>query len=86
MYLASTKGSPTPSSEVKGLLFLNRNNIHQLCSESMTLEQYLDRGGKAMLNADFDVKLILEPFAQLRLIDKILNRQPEISKHLSMQA
>jgi ADP-ribose pyrophosphatase YjhB (NUDIX family) len=84
MYLACTEGSPTPSSEVKGLLFLNRNNIHQLCNESLTLEQYLDRGGKAMLNADFNVELVLEPFAQLRLLDKILYRQPEISRHPSV--
>jgi 8-oxo-dGTP pyrophosphatase MutT (NUDIX family) len=79
MYLACAQGSPSPSSEVKGLLFLNRKDIHQLCSESMTLEQYLDRGGKAMLNADFNVKLALEPFTQLRLLDTMLNMQPEIS-------
>jgi hypothetical protein len=81
MYLACTEGCPTPSSEVKGLLFLNSNNIHQLCNESMTLEQYLDRGGKAMLNANFNVELVLEPFVQLRLLDKILDRQPEMLMH-----
>jgi 8-oxo-dGTP pyrophosphatase MutT (NUDIX family) len=79
MYLARAEGLPTPSSEVQGLVFLNRNDIHRLCTESITLEQYLDRGGKAMLNGGFDVRMDLEPFAQLRLLDKMLNVQSEIS-------
>jgi hypothetical protein len=72
MYLADTKGLPTPSSEVKGLLMLEEEEIHHLCQEPITLGQYLSRGSKAILNAEFDTGLILEPFAQLRLLSKIL--------------
>lgn len=71
MYLALADGFPTPSSEIKGLLLLGKESVFRLCQESLTLEQYLDGGGKAILNGDFDKSLILEPFAQLRLLSRI---------------
>jgi len=77
MYLAYAEGLPKPSSEVKGLVLLGQEEIHHLCQESLTLEQYLNRGGKAILNAEFNMKLILEPFAQLRLLSRILSIQSE---------
>lgn len=77
MYLAQAEGTPTPSSEVKGLLLLEEKNIHRLCQEPLTLEQYLSSGGKALLNHEFDKSLILEPFAQLRLLSRILRAHSE---------
>ena len=83
MYLAQAEGLPTPSSEVKGLLLLKEEDIHRLCREPLTLGQYLSSGGKALLNHEFDTSLILEPFAQLRLLSRIWMAQPEgtIRKH-----
>lgn len=72
MYLAQADGFPVPSSEVKGLLLLTSEDVHRLCQESQTLEQFLNRGGQAVLNAEFDTSLILEPFVQLRLLSRIL--------------
>jgi len=72
MYLAQTDGVPTPSSEIKGLLLLERKDIHRLCRAPITLEQYLRSGGKALLSQEFDQSLILEPFTQLRLLSRIL--------------
>lgn len=72
MYLAHAEGVPTPSSEVKGLLLLGESEIHRLCQEPMTLKEFLNNGGKAILNDEFDVSRVLEPFAQLRLLSKIL--------------
>jgi ADP-ribose pyrophosphatase YjhB (NUDIX family) len=72
MYLAQANGLPVPSSEVKGLLLLDEGQIHRLCRQTLTLGQYLDSGGKAILNGDFDRTLALEPFLQLRLLDKML--------------
>jgi hypothetical protein len=78
MYLAYAEGLPTPSSEVKGLLLLEKEEIHCLCQEPTTLKQFLSRGGKAILKDEFDTRLTLEPFAQLRLLSRILSVQPEI--------
>jgi hypothetical protein len=79
MYLAQTDGLPTPSSEVKGLLLLKEEEIHQLCHEPITLEKYLSKGGKVILHGDFDANLLLEPFAQLRLLSRILSIQNKIA-------
>lgn len=78
MYLAHTEGTPRPSSEVKGLLLLEKEEIHRLCRETLTLEEFLKQGGRAILNAKFDTQLVLEPFIQLRLLNRILSLQPEI--------
>ena len=77
MYLTQAEGLPHPSSEVKGLLLLTEEEIHLLCRASVTLEQYLSRGGRAILNAEFDPGRVLEPFVQLRLLSKILRLRSE---------
>jgi 8-oxo-dGTP pyrophosphatase MutT (NUDIX family) len=75
MYLAQADRFPAASAEIKGLLLLDRVNILRLCHEKLTLEQYLSAGGQAILQADFDTHLTLEPFMQLRLLAKILTAQ-----------
>lgn len=82
MYLAQTQGFPIPSSEVKGLLLLKEEEIHRLCHEPMTLEHYLHGGGRAILHAEFDTSLFLEPFVQLRLLSRILKIQSQARSHL----
>ena len=72
MYLAQADSLPIPSNEVKGLLLLDEGNIHELCQRSLTLEQYLENGGQAILKDAFDEHLILEPFVQLRALSKIM--------------
>jgi hypothetical protein len=83
MYLAHTHRFPTPSSEVKGLLLLKEEEIHRLCHEPMTLEQYLHEGGRAILHAEFDTSLFLEPFVQLRLLSRILRMQSTSGLHVT---
>ena len=72
MYLAKTDELPKPSSEIKGLLLLKQKDVHQICEEQITLQQYLDEGGLAILHDYFDKNLPLEPFLQLRLLSRLL--------------
>jgi hypothetical protein len=74
MYLARAQGVPRPSAEVKGLLLLKPEDIAVLCNQAVTLEEYLEGGGQAILNGSFDKNMILEPFIQLRLLSKILRK------------
>jgi hypothetical protein len=85
MYLAQAEGIPKPSSEVKGLLLLTKEEIHRLCQEQLTLEQYLGGGGRAILSAEFDMSLLLEPFAQLRLLSRIVSVQSENTTQVSFR-
>jgi ADP-ribose pyrophosphatase YjhB (NUDIX family) len=73
MYLAQAEQLPRPCSEIHGLLLLDREAIHWLCAASRTLEQYLARGGRALLSGEFDRSLLLEPFIQLRLLSKMMD-------------
>ena len=77
MYLAHAEQLPTPSSEITGLLLLAHKDIYELCQKSLTLEQYLRQGGKAILKDEFDPRLTLEPFAQLHLLSRILGMPAE---------
>ena len=72
MYLAQADRLPIPSSEVKGLLLLDKKDIHRLCREPITLGQYLKNGGKALLNYEYDRGLVLEPFIQLQLLSRMI--------------
>jgi hypothetical protein len=84
MYLARAGNMPTPSAEVKGLLLLSKEEIHRLCQKPETLEDYLYRGGRAIMTAEFDKSLVLEPFAQLSLLCRILDMQPEFEADLHL--
>lgn len=75
MYLARADELPVPSAEIKGLLLLEREDVHRLCRERLTLEQYLSGGGLALLNHEFDTSLILEPFTQLICLSRIWSVQ-----------
>ena len=75
MYFACTDDTPIPSSEIKGLLLLQETEIHRICEEPTTLQQYLDSGGNAILKENFDTSLYLEPFIQLRLLSRFLNKK-----------
>ncbi len=75
MYLVKSNEAPVPSTEVKGLLLLDRQHIHQLCHETITLCQFLSGGGKAILTGTFDRDLALEPFIQLRILSQLLDRE-----------
>ncbi|HNT26484.1 MAG TPA: NUDIX domain-containing protein [Anaerolineales bacterium] len=77
MYLAQADEMPTPSSEIKGLLLLDEAAIHRLCQEPITLGEYLRSGGKAVLRGNFNTRLPLEPFVQLRLSSRILLAQAD---------
>ncbi len=71
MYLAQSSDAPAPSSEVNGLLLLDRQSIKRICNETITLEQYLKQGGKAVLREQFAPDRTLEPFIQLRILEKL---------------
>ena len=84
MYLAQAEGFPVPSSEVQGLVLLKEAEVHRLCEEPMNLEEYLRGGGRALLNAEFNTSLVLEPFTQLRLLSRIMLLQSKIEAQTRM--
>ncbi|EFH81562.1 hypothetical protein [Ktedonobacter racemifer] len=79
MYLAHAYDEPQPQNEAKALLLLSPTDIAYITTSSVTLEQYLARGGKAIFRADLPQHLPLKPFLQLHWLHKLLQMHPEIA-------
>lgn len=79
MYLSQADGNPLPSCEVRGLVLLTESEIQDLCRKPTTLRTFLEQGGQVILNGEFDLDRILEPFIQLRLLSGLLRTQRVLS-------
>lgn len=78
MYFARASGLPMPSAEVKGLLLLKPSDISRICNNQITLQEYLDGGGRAMLRRSYNHQFVLEPGFQLRQLARILQLHPQL--------
>lgn len=72
MYIAYSKMLPKPSSETNGLLLLSLNDIELICTGKITLNDYINQGGVAILKEKMDKELILPPFPQLMFLAELL--------------
>lgn len=78
MYLSYSKTKPLPSAETKGLLFLSPNDVHLVCSNKLTLNDFLKQNGSSIIQSVIDRDLILEPFPQLLFLSKLLLEEKEL--------
>lgn len=76
MYVAYSKMLPKPSSETNGLLLLSLNDIELICTGKITLTDYTNQGGVAILKEKMDKELILQPFPQLMFLAELLKENP----------
>ncbi|HDR6278104.1 MULTISPECIES: NUDIX hydrolase [Bacillus] len=76
MYIAYSKMLPKPSSETNGLLLLSLNDIELICTGKITLNDYINQGGVAILKEKMDKELILQPFPQLMFLSELLKEDP----------
>ena len=75
MYFSYTDTAPKPTSETKGLLLLTHQDIHQICSGKITLNDYEQNGGLSLIKSDMNKDLILHPFPQLLFLSKLLKEE-----------
>ncbi|PGZ51556.1 DNA mismatch repair protein MutT [Bacillus cereus] len=73
MYVAYSKMLPKPSSETNGLLLLSLNDIELICTGKITLNDYINQGGLAILKEKMNIDLVLQPFPQLMFLAELLN-------------
>ncbi|HDR7556761.1 TPA: NUDIX domain-containing protein, partial [Bacillus mobilis] len=72
MYVAYSKIPPKPSSETNGLLLLSLNDIELICTGKITLNDYINQDGVAILKEKMNKDLVLQPFPQLLFLAEIL--------------
>ncbi|WP_240633247.1 hypothetical protein [Paenibacillus montanisoli] len=65
--------------ETKGVLLLSPDDIRRIAFASVTLGEYIQAGGKANLKEELPLHLPLEPFQQLRLLERLIRMHPEIA-------
>lgn len=82
MYLAYSNTAPVPSSETTGLLLLSRKDISLICKQKITLDKFIEQGGKALLSQKINMGLPLEPFPQLRFFAELFEKEASLMNHV----
>ncbi|WP_417900838.1 NUDIX domain-containing protein [Bacillus haimaensis] len=80
MYLSYANNKPKPSSETNGLLLLTPDDVQLICNNKITLNEYLQQNGIAILKRKLNQNLILEPFPQLLFLSELLKEEPALMK------
>ena len=79
IYLVYSHDTPEPNAEARALLLLRPGDIQLLATETITLKDYLARGGKALFRETLPEHLMLEPFGHLCWLHTLLQLHPEIA-------
>jgi 8-oxo-dGTP pyrophosphatase MutT (NUDIX family) len=80
IYLGHTDDEPVPAGEARALLLLTRADIELIVTRTLTLRQYLERGGQARFRESLTLDLVLEPFGHLKILHRLVQIHPEIAR------
>ncbi|MFJ5770114.1 NUDIX hydrolase [Psychrobacillus sp. NPDC093180] len=78
MYLSYSENEPYPSSETNGLLLLTPEDVHFICNNKITLNDFIKQNGKVILKENINRDLFLTPFPQLLFLSKLLKEHSDI--------
>nr|WP_245402444.1 NUDIX hydrolase [Psychrobacillus psychrodurans] len=78
MYLSYSEDEPNPSSETNGLLLLTQEDVHLICNNKITLNDFIKQNGKAILKENINRDLFLIPFPQLLFLSKLLKEHQDL--------
>ncbi|WP_026907271.1 NUDIX hydrolase [Paucisalibacillus globulus] len=79
MYLSYTDTAPRPAAETKGLLLLSPQDIHKLCCNKLTLNDFERNNGLSIIKSEMNKNLVLQPFPQLLFLSRLLRE--DIFRH-----
>ena len=77
MYLSYTENEPIPSAETNGLLLLTPEDIHYICNNKITLNDFIQQNGLAKLKGNINRDLFLTPFPQLKFLSTLLKENSD---------
>jgi 8-oxo-dGTP pyrophosphatase MutT (NUDIX family) len=80
IYLGHTDDEPVPADEARSLLLLTHADIDLIVTRTVTLRQYLERGGQARFKESLALDLVLEPFGHLKILHRLVHIHPEIAR------
>lgn len=78
MYFAYGDGEISPSMETQGILMLTPEDIRKICKRSITLDTFINQGGKALFAETLPGDYIIKPAIQLQFLNNLLIKEPEL--------
>lgn len=78
MFFARTDRGPRPRSETKGIIFLDKREIVQLCHNEISFKQFHENGGRSIVTTEYPFHYVLKPLKQMRLLAGMIQKNPEI--------
>ncbi|MDV3425823.1 MAG: NUDIX domain-containing protein [Bacillota bacterium] len=74
VFLAYTEELPKPSSEAYGIIFLKENDIKDICSKKLCLNDFLRNGGKFIQQKEIDYNMEMYAGVHLAFLNRLLNQ------------
>lgn len=78
LYFAYSDEEPVPDSETHAILFLSLTDVDLICKESITIDDFLKSGGKALFQNELRRDVILKPGVHLRFLSMLNKRNPDL--------
>jgi hypothetical protein len=78
VFLSHTEKEPKPSSEAYGIIFLKENDIRDICTKRLHLEEFVDNGGKLIQQKDIDYSMEMYAGVHLTFLNRLIQDKNDI--------
>jgi hypothetical protein len=82
LYLAYSEEEPIPDSETNGILFLKLDDIDLICRELITIDDFINSGGRALFQKELRRDIILKPGVHLKFLSMLIRKHPDLIDRL----
>jgi len=80
VFLAYSDVEPKPSSEAHGLIFLKEDDIKDICSKRLRLQDFLNKGGKLIQQRELDYETEIYAGVHLKFLYRLLEEKNELAR------
>lgn len=78
LYLAYTEKQMVPAAEAHGIILLNEKEIVKICSEQLTLADFVNSGGDLLQSQKMNFALELNSGPHLRVLSRLMDTDGEL--------
>ena len=78
VFLSYTEEEPKPSSEACGIIFLKENDIRDICSKKLRLNDFLNNGGKLIQQKEIDYNMEMYAGVHLTFFNRLIEDKNDL--------
>jgi hypothetical protein len=78
VFLSYTDKEPKPSSEAYGIIFLNENDIRDICSKKLKLMDFLNKGGKLIQQKEINYDKEMYAGVHLTFLNRLIEDNNDV--------